>query len=418
MQNSETEGDVITPNAFRSLDKFLKNSVPGVFPAGVVLVMQGGAILFHKAYGFLDPGQNLYPTRRDTLFDLASLTKLFTATLFMRLVEAGRVSLETPVREVIPEFTGKRSIGPIEDPLSGAWLPADPGDAWRQVDLDQINFRHLLTHTSGLTPWRSIYRISAGTGAIPLPHQVSSAVRADRIAAVADYDFAYPTGERILYSDLGFMLLGEAVARLSGRGLEHVLQQALFRPLGLQRTCYNPLEKRIPPDQIAPTGICAWRRRMLLGEVNDENAASLGGVVGHAGLFSTAQEVARLGQIYLRGGRFSGEQMLKPETIADMRREQVALGGQRRGLAWVLWTAQECACGSSFSPLSFGHTGFTGTSLWIDPEQELIVVALTNRVYNGRNDLASIQAFRPRLHEMASAAIREAGGLGTRGGQS
>jgi CubicO group peptidase (beta-lactamase class C family) len=406
MQSAEGGNKDSASGGFHRLEKYLKASIPGVFPAAVVLVMRGEKTLFHKAYGSLDPGETRRPVHTGTLFDLASLTKLFTATAFMRLVDAGSVNLETPVADVLPEFTGQRPIGPREDPLSGAWLPADPRDAGRQVDLAKINFRHLLTHTSGLTPWRSIYRVETDVGYAPLPYQVSPVTRARRIAAVSAYDFACPTGEQILYSDLGFILLGEAVGRLSGVGLEGYLQEELWGPFGLQKICFNPLAKGIPLEQIAPTGKCAWRQRMLHGEVNDENAASLGGVSGHAGLFSTAEEVARLGQIYLQKGRFSGAQILKPETVDEMTRQQAAIAGQRRGLAWVLWTPQDCAGGASFGPRSFGHTGFTGTSLWIDPEQELLVVTLTNRVYNRREDLAGIQAFRPRLHEMVVEAIR------------
>lgn len=410
MRGGETDSQPPVPDAFQRLDGFLKRSIPGIFPAAVVLVLRGGQTLFHQAYGFLDPGENRRPTQPDSLFDLASLTKLFTATALMRLVEAGRVSLETPVGEVIPAFRGQRPIGSMEDPLSGAWVAADPHYAGQQVDLGRINFHHLLTHTSGLTPWRSIYRVSPPAGEIPLPHQVSTTGRARRIAAVCAYDFAYPTGTRILYSDLGFILLGEAVAQLSGVGLERYLQESLWSPLGLRDTQYNPLGQKVEPERIAPTGRCAWRQRMLQGEVNDENAASLGGVAGHAGLFSTAQEVARLGQIFLQEGNIAGEQILRPATVAEMTRQQAAMRDQRRGLAWVLWTPQNCTCGIAFGPHSFGHTGFTGTSLWIDPEQELLVVALTNRVYNGREDLTRIQSFRPRLHEMVFEAIQSQAG--------
>lgn len=406
MQSGKTDSQITAPNSFHQLDEFLQASVPGIFPTAVVLVMRGGDTLFHQAYGFLDPGENRRPAQVDALFDLASLTKLFTATAFMRLVEQGSVSLETPVGEVIPEFTGQRPIGPLEDPLSGGWFPADQRYAGQHVDLARINFRHLLTHTSGLTPWRSIYQVSADASVISLPHQVSSAVRSQRIAAVCAYDFAYPTGERILYSDLGFILLGEAVARLSGVGLERYLQDSLWIPLGMQHTQFNPLGNKTPLERIAPTGRCAWRKRILHGEVNDENAAGLGGISGHAGLFSTAQEVARLGQIYLQQGSFAGGRILKPETVVEMTRQQAAMQGQRRGLCWVLWTPQDCACGASFGLHSFGHTGFTGTSLWIDPEQKLLVVALTNRSYNGREILAGIQAFRPRLHEIIFEAIQ------------
>jgi CubicO group peptidase (beta-lactamase class C family) len=406
MQNAENGSNSTISAAFRQLDGFLKSSVPGIFPAAVVLVMHSGETLFHQCYGYLDPGENRRPVRLDSLFDLASLTKLFTATAFMRLVDAGAVSLETPVVEVIAEFSGQRPIGPLEDPLSGAWLPVDPRYSGRQVDLDRISFRHLLTHTSGLTPWRSIYRVDPDAGEVPLPHRVSPAAQARRIAAVSAYDFAYPTGEQILYSDLGFILLGEAIGRLSGIDLERYLQVKIWKPLGLQKICFNPLAKGVPLEQIAPAGRCAWRQRILHGEVNDENAASLGGVSGHAGLFSTAEELARLGQIYLQRGGCAGEMILKPETVDEMIRQQVSIAGQRRGLAWVLWTPLDCAGGPAFGPRSFGHTGFTGTSMWIDPDQELLVVALTNRVYNGREDLTGIRDFRPRLHEIVVEAIR------------
>jgi CubicO group peptidase (beta-lactamase class C family) len=406
MQNAEASQNYDKRAAFSRLDLYLKACLQGIFPAAVVLVMRGGETLFHRAYGSLDPDENRHPTQVSTLFDLASLTKIFTVTAFMRLVDAGNVSLETAITEVLPEFSGQRSIGPIEDPLSGGWHPVEPPLLGQQIDLAKINFRHLLTHTSGLAPWRSIYRVGAEGDEIPLPHQLAPDLRARRIAAVSAYDFAYPTGERILYSDLGFILLGEAIERLSGMGLERFLQEVLFSSLGLQKVCFNPLAKAVPLEQIAPTGRCTWRRRMLRGEVNDENAASLAGVAGHAGLFSTAEEVARLGQIYLQKGRFAGLQILHPETVDEMTRQQVAIAGQRRGLGWVLWTPQDCACGSVFGPHSFGHTGFTGTSLWIDPDCDLLVVALTNRVYNGRENLAGIQAFRPRLHELVVEAIR------------
>jgi CubicO group peptidase (beta-lactamase class C family) len=182
------------------------------------------------------------------------------------------------------------------------------------------------------------------------------------------------------------------------------MDRALFQPLGLARTGFNPLAAGIPAGQVAPTERCDWRGRRLSGEVDDENAASLGGISGHAGLFSTAAEVARLGQLYLRQGEWQGAQLLSGETVAGMVGEQVSLNGLRRGLAWVLWTAQDCACGAAFGRRSFGHTGFTGTSLWIDPQRELLVVALTNRVYHGRDPLA-IQRFRPRLHELAVSAV-------------
>lgn len=436
--------EVLTSEIFSAVDEAMRAAVGTVFPAAVLLVAWRGETVFHQAYGFLDPESRSRPTRLETRFDLASLTKLFTSTVFMRLVEEGKVSLETPVGEVVEEFCGRRQIGPTEDPLRKVCIPTDSRYAGQQVDLAQVTFRRLLTHTSGLAAWRSVYKacpssvgaspstacpssvgVGAGPGSggigveIPLPHQVSPAARQARIAAVAGYDFAYPVGEGLVYSDLGLILLGEAVSRLAlgvsglalgvsglaGGALEQCIETNLAQPLGLERTGFNPLSKGVSGQDIAPTEICAWRGRRLLGEVDDENAASLGGVSGHAGLFATAEDVARLGAIFV-GARLPlpSRQVLAPESVAEMRRLQVERDGLRRGLAWVLWTP-DCAGGQLFSPASFGHTGFTGTSLWIDPLRELMVVLLTNRVYYGRQAVEIMQ-FRPYLHDLVVEAIQ------------
>jgi serine-type D-Ala-D-Ala carboxypeptidase len=391
--------------AFAPLDAFIQQAIPLVCPAAVVLVYWRGETIFHRAYGFIDPDIRQLPATTQTIFDLASLTKLFTATAFMRLVEAGKTSLDLPVGEVIPEMRGERRIGPSEDPLLKVPLLPEARHAGKTIPLSEFTFRRILTHTAGLAAWRSIYQVSKETGEIPLPHLLPPALRSQRIAAVTNYDFYYPPGEHIVYSDLGFILLGEAVTRLSGMGLESFLDQALFQPMGLAHTGYNPLAADIPAHHIAPTEECAWRGRRLAGEVDDENAASLGGISGHAGLFSTAAEVALLGQLYLRQGMWKEERLLSSETVAAMTAEQVALDGLRRGLAWLLWTPQNCTCGQAFGTGSFGHTGFTGTSLWVDPQRDLLVVALTNRVYHGR-DPAAIGRFRPRLHDLAVNAVQ------------
>ena len=392
----------------------MQSGVGRVFPAAVLHVRQAGRTIFERAYGHLDPEAHSYPTRPDSLFDLASLTKLFTTTAFMRLVEAGRVALETPVAQVLPEFAGTRPIGPAEDPLAGVTIPPDPQFAGQEVDASTVTFWHLLTHTSGLAAWRSLYRESGsreqeagdqgsgtgdqGSGAL-WPHLVPAALRTCRIRAIyREYGFAYPPGERVVYSDLGFILLGEAVARLAGASLEVYLRQAVLEPLGLRTTTYNPLANGLSPAQIAPTELCAWRQRRCTGEVHDENSASLGGVAGHAGLFSTAAEVAALGQLYLDGGIYDGTRLLRPETVAEMVCVQAGDAENPRGLGWLQRSASYSSSGRLFGPRSFGHTGFTGTSLWVDPERALVVALLTNRVYYGR-DPGPIQDFRPRLHD-------------------
>ncbi len=394
----------------------LESGAGTVAPAIVLHVRHRGRVVFERACGVLDPnpplsnaGQTSAPPLLDALFDLASVTKLFTATAFMRLVEAGRVCLDQPVTGIIPEFAGVRPIGGAEDPITKQPTLADPYFAGEEVDAGEITFRHLLTHTSGLPAWRSIYR-AAGPPPPPPGQPMGRPTVEERIRwgiqAICTYPFLYPPGERLVYSDLGLILLGEAIARLCGQRLDDAIRTLVLEPLGLDGAGFRPLDM---PDRAAtarcvPTEFCAWRRRRLRGEVHDENAAGLGGVAGHAGLFATAAQVATLGQMYLNGGCWEGKQLLFPDTVQEMTREQVHLEGQSRGLGWMRRTGETPSCGCHFSPESYGHTGYTGTSLWIDPDRQLVVSLMTNRVYYGR-DPAAITGFRPAVHDAVVEAI-------------
>jgi serine-type D-Ala-D-Ala carboxypeptidase len=364
------------------------------------MVLLQGEVVFEAAYGYLDPEMRQRPATLDACFDLASLTKLFTFTFFMYLVEAGRVRLDDPVASVIPEFGVVRLVGDAEEPITKTPLPADVRWAGQRVDAGRITFRHLLTHTSGLAAWRSVYLV-AGNGTV-----------ADRwqraLAAICGWDFYYPTGAAVVYSDLGFMLLGEAVSRLYGLPLEVCVGRELAEPLGLAQTGYRPVagvsydvgrgtEGILSAGGYAPTEICTIRHYRLIGEVDDENCAGLGGIAGHAGLFASAPDVARLCEMYCEGK----PRLLGPATIAEMTREQASDGESRRGLGWAL-AMSGASCGPDFGPDAFGHTGFTGSSAWIDPGRRLVVVLLTNRVYYGRQ-ATGIMQFRPALH---SAVIR------------
>ena len=385
-----------------AVDTIMRDGVGRIFPAAVLHVRRGGQIVFERAYGWLDPDERARPTRRDTLFDLASLTKLFTATAFMTLADAGTVALDQPVRTVLPEFDGHRPIRPYADPLHPGQEVAVVPPTDETVDAGQVTFRHLLAHTSGLPAWNPLYRLESAKAALQ---------------AVLTSPFSYPTGTRVVYSDLGFILLGEAIARLAGQPLDAALDELVLQPLHLHSIHFRPLRPAplrpvplrpaplrpapLPPaTQIAPTEFCAWRGRRLWGEVHDENAARLGGVAGHAGLFGSAADVATLGQMYLAGGA----PLLQAETVAEMTRLQAQDGATRRGLGWALWSPDPQASGHPFSELAYGHTGFTGTSLWIDPAHDLVVALLTNRVYYGR-DPAWIRDFRLRLHKAVVDAL-------------
>jgi CubicO group peptidase (beta-lactamase class C family) len=386
----------------------MHSGIEAVFPAAVLLVARHGGVALHRPYGVLDPETRRRPTQIDSLFDLASVTKVFTATAFMTLLEAGRVTLDAAVADVLPEFGGARAISATEDPATKALVPADPAFAGQVVEGGQVTFRHLLMHTSGLAAWRSLYlekSTGKAEGDIPLPHRVPEEARVHRWATIyRQYGFAYPPGQRSVYSDLGMIVLGEAIAHMAGVSLEQYIRQAILQPLGLTRTTFNPLAQGVPPERIAPTEFCAWRHRRCIGEVHDENAATLGGVAGHAGLFSTAWEVAVLGQAYLNGGGYGRARLLSPQTVTDMTRVQADFGEGPRGLGWQMRSPERSSSGHLFGPRSYGHTGYTGTSAWVDPERELVVVLLTNRVYHGR-DPAPITDFRPRMHDAVVEAI-------------
>lgn len=383
----------------------MQRALGRVFPTAVLLIKHRGHTVLHRAYGFLDPETCQQSADLDTLFDLASLTKLFTATAFMRLMEAGEVALQEPVATVLPAFSSVRPIRSYADPLHPGQEVAIVPPTTEKVDAGQVTFWHLLTHTSGLPAWNPLFRLGSPQAAIE---------------AVLASPFSYLPGTRVVYSDLGFILLGEAVSRLAGQPLDVALDELVLKPLHLGATHFRPLagiSARPPAVPIAATEFCAWRGRRLVGEVHDENAAGLGGVAGHAGLFATAADLARLGEMYLRlasrqsqngqgdrvGAKAAVAELLRPSTVAAMVRLQAEDGLTRRGLGFALWSSDPEASGHPFSPLAFGHTGFTGTSLWIDPRRELLVACLTNRVYYGR-DPQGITAFRVALHQAVVAA--------------
>lgn len=389
-----------------NVEPVIRDALGRVFPAAQIAVWQHGEPLLAAAYGWLDPETRQRPTQPDTLFDLASVTKLFVVAAFMTLVEEGRVGLDQPVCTVLPDFSGPRPIRPYEDPLRpGAFVSvAAAASTHETADASQVTFRHLLTHTSGLPAWRPLYR--------------EGSPEAARRLALATH-FSYPIGARAIYCDVGLILLGMSIELLTGHRLDAAVAQRVTEPLGLLHTHYLPIAQSAIPNphspiplrcatgtivNIAPTEICAWRGRRIVGEVHDENAAGLDGIAGHAGLFSTADDVAAFGQSFLNALRGRGPAVLQPETVAEMVRLQAEDGMTRRGLGFALWCPDPEASGHPFGPAAFGHTGFTGTSLWIDPSRDLVAACLTNRVYYGRA-AGGILEFRVALHRAIVAAL-------------
>ena len=388
-----------------ALEQLIARHLPGTFPALSLCVIHQGETILHDAWGWIDPNSREARVSSDCLFDLASVSKLIVETSFLVLVEAGAISLDSALVEILPEFgrdNPRRTAGG-QDPHTRRFLPVDARYRGRAIDPAEVSFRHLLTHTSGLPPWRSVYLLASDRP--PPPPNAGAAYAAERwgrgLAAMVNFPFEGTVGDTVRYSDIGIMLLGEAVARLHGVQLDIAVSDLVLRPLGLASFTYNPLSKGLPRDKIVPTELDGhWRHRRAWGEVHDENACGVGGIAGHAGLFATAEDVASFGQAWLSN---DPRLRISPRLRALATREH-ARGQNRLGLGWMLKAAEDSSAGGLYSAKAYGHTGFTGTSLWIDPERSLVSAVLTNRVYHGRQD-EGIHAFRRAIHDFIVQSV-------------
>jgi CubicO group peptidase (beta-lactamase class C family) len=353
----------------------------GVFPGAVLLVSHQGRTVHHAAYGCACLIPEREPATVDTIYDLASLTKpLATTTAAALLVADGRLGLDDPLERYVPELT--------------------------QDALQQATIRHLLNHTTGLPAWRPLYERIVPDGR-KLRDQPLSSRRAALYDAIHREPLVGPVGGRCLYSDLGFILLGEIVERIVKQEWAAFIHVVMFPWLGAQGLFYmsegGPTSGMlVGVRQFAATEQDDWRGRMIRGEVHDENAAVMGGVSTHAGLFGTADAVARAISPWLASVRGEASPIPAPWAKEFVRKQGIDPNG-----SWALgWDTPSTgpggtpsSSGSYFSPASFGHLGYAGTSVWIDPERELIVVLLTNRVHPTRkND--KIRAFRPAIHDV------------------
>ena len=266
---------------------------------------------------------------------------------------------------------------------------SDPNSGWRA----RVTVRQLLLHTSGLPGHRPYYQQARDR------REVLRAIFAEPLVA--------EPGSKVEYSDLGFILLGEIVTRLTGEPLDRLAHDTIFEPLAMSDSTFNPAAKL--REEIAPTEDGnEFRKGLMQGEVNDGNAWAMGGVAGHAGLFSTAPDIAAFAQMMLNGGIYAHERMLRRAAVTEFT-TPVVIGGTPRALGWDVPTA-DSSSGKYFSSSAYGHLGFTGTSLWIDPVRDVFVVLLTNRVHpSAAND--KIRKVRPEAHD----AVMEALGLGAAG---
>ncbi|MBA3310902.1 MAG: serine hydrolase [Nocardioidaceae bacterium] len=335
------------------LRAFLEPSpVRPMYAGGVVLAARNGVIAVHDAAGqavrYADaetelPPEEWVPARTDTIYDLASVTKTFTAIAVMQQVEAGSVELDEPVATYLPDFA--------------------------QAGKEDVTIRDLLTHTGGLPAWVPLYSRYATVE--------------ERLAALLAIEPIAERGERYVYSDLGLITLGLVVEAVTGESLDTVISDRITEPLEMHDTMFNPPES--VRDRIAATEAEPWAGRpMIRGEVHDENAWSLGGVAGHAGLFSTAHDMAVLAQTLLNGGRYGGVRILDADTVrAMLTNENTAFPANSHGLGFEL--NQRWYMDAMSSPVTFGHTGYTGTSLVVDPLADSFVVLLANRVHPTRD---------------------------------
>jgi len=361
------------PGGLEAVDALVEAGVSSrAFPGAVLAVGRDGALAHLRAFGRLSYDPGAADVETDTVYDLASLTKVVvTTTLSMVLVDEGRLDLDARVHAFFPAFSG----------------PAK----------ERVTVRQLLTHSAGIEWWAPLYREMKGKAAY-----------LDRIVAM---DLAYDPGTKSVYSDLGIILLGDILERLGGAPFEKLARERVLLPLAMEDARYRPPVELLP--RIAPTENDPWRGRVVRGEVHDENALALGGVAPHAGLFATAPDLSHLAQMLLDGGSFGGRRIVSRATV-ELFTERAGVPGSSRALGWDTPTDASgqrsstpgqpgySSAGSLFSPRSFGHTGFTGTSMWMDPERGLYVVLLTNRVHPTRENNA-IRAVRAQV---ADAVVR------------
>lgn len=340
------------------LDSIMKSRIDsGAAPGGSLAVGRYGKLVHIDGYGRLDTVKTSALVDESSIYDMASLTKVIaTTTAAMILEEQGLLDLDRTVASYIPEFNAP--------------------------DKAAITVRHLVTHEGGLEAFAALYRDTKGLD--------------EYLAKINSRPVRSAPGTSMVYSDWDLILLQAIIERLSGQKLDRFTTERIFAPLGMTSTMYNP-DSATYWHRVAPTEIDSVRGGLVVGKVHDENANAIGGVAGHAGLFSTASDLAIFAQMMLNGGEHKGVRILKPATIARWTAPQSRTSS--RALGWDT-PSKGSSAGKFFSPRSFGHTGFTGTSIWMDPERGLFVILLTNRVNPTRDNNRHV----PLRRDVADAA--------------
>jgi CubicO group peptidase (beta-lactamase class C family) len=358
----------------------------GVIPGATVVVRHGDEVAFEGAFGFRSLVPDRSPMKIDTVFDLSSLTKaLCTTTAVMMLARDGKLRLDDRVTRFFHNFGvhGKNAV----------------------------TFRQLLAHCSGLAAWRPFYQRVAEIE--------KTGSKVNFMASFGAKEFVYeeihrekpeaPPGTKTIYSDLNFILLGETVEKLASVPFNRFCRDKVFRPLGLRATDFVDISmvrsRRLEPvaEMFAPTEVCPSRKRLLVGEVDDENCYAMGGVAGHAGLFAPVREVDRIARELMAA--WAGKSDYVPQRIIrEFWTRDTRIPGSTWALGWDTPSPEASSSGHHFSSVAVGHLGFTGTSIWIEPARAISVSLLTNRVHP-RRDNQAIREFRPRIHDLIMEAI-------------
>ena len=374
--------DRLTSKPSQTISTLLASRIQaGDFPSAVYVIAEHGRAVFADALGEAVREPESRSATMQTIYDLASLTKpLMTGLLCVQLVELGELTLDSSVANYLLEFD--------------------------RPDKNRITIRELLTHTSGLPAWRPLYLLAVE--------------KESALASIANETLDAQPGEKVIYSDLGFIVLGFLLERLMGSRLDELAFNRIMKPLELQHTFFNPVaatrtgvaacetgnayerdmcEKSFSVESIA--SYSGWRKEVVWGGVHDGNARFLGGTAGHAGLFSTAHETLRLANQFIAGQ----SQLLSSETCQLFQQNMTEGMNEARSFAWQLAATKDSTAGPSLPSDAFGHTGFTGTSCWIDAHRERVFILLTNRTHARALPFANINAIRREFHKLAVAAL-------------
>ena len=355
MELIEVIDDDFMGEAYGVLEKAIDDSI---FPGAQVAVAHQGKLIASRSFGNQTYEPDSPKITAETLYDLASVTKVVTTTaIAMQLYDQKKLRIDIPVKSYLPEFGGGSK--------------------------DSVTIRHLLTHSAGVLWWDSLW--------------VKAKTREEALKYIYTLPLVYSPGDSMIYSDLGIILVGQVLEVITGKSLEQLAREMIYLPIGMTHTMFNPpdsLRSRIAPTEIGGS----MKRGLIHGEVHDENAYFLGGVSAHAGLFSTAEDLARFAQMLINGGIYHHKRFFSPQTIRFWTTPQNMPPGSNRALGWDTPSEKGSSAGDYFSPGSFGHLGFTGTSLWIDPTRELAVILLTNRVYPTRQK-KGIYEVRREFHD-------------------